>query len=229
MAAKSLGDRLRRRAGRWPVIIGLTGSIGMGKSTLARMARRLGVAVHDADATVHALLGRRGAAVAAVLAAFPGVGTLADGIDRKALGARVFGRPPALARLEAILHPLVRRREAAFLRRCGLGRRKVVILDVPLLFETGGEHRCDRVMVVSAPAFLQSQRVLRRPGMTAALLADIRARQTSEAVKRLNAEAVVPTGLGPRPALRALRANLTMARSGVRRWRRGKRTYRPHA
>lgn len=184
-------------------ILGLTGSIGMGKSTAARQLRRLGCAVHDADAEVHRLLGRSGAAVAAIAAAFPGVVT--DGaIDRKALGAVVFADKGQLRRLEAILHPLVRQAERRFLARARRQRRRLVVLDIPLLFETRGETRCDAVAVVSAPAFVQARRVLARPGMTPERLAAIRRSQMPDRDKRRRADAVIPTGLGHRPALRAL-------------------------
>lgn len=185
------------------IILGLTGSIGMGKSTAAAMLRRLGVPVHDADATVHRLLAKGGAAVAPIAAAFPGV--VQDGaVDRAALGAEVFRDKAALRRLEAIVHPLVRRAEIAFLQRMRRRRMPLVVLDIPLLFETGGQTRCDAVAVVSAPAFLQAQRVLRRPGMTPERLAAVRKAQMPDTEKRRRATAVVATGLGKRPALRAL-------------------------
>lgn len=193
-------------------VLGLTGSIGMGKSTAAAMLRRLGVPVHDADATVHRLMDRGGAAVAAVAAAFPGVVT--DGaVDRRELGRRVFGRPAELKRLEAILHPLVRRAETAFLKRHRRYGTKLVVLDIPLLFETGGERRCDRVAVVSCPAFLQAQRVLRRPGMSAERLAAILAQQTPDAEKRRRADFVLRSGAGRVPVLRALKRIVTVMRS----------------
>lgn len=164
------------------VIVGLTGSIGMGKSTAAAQLRRLGVAVHDADAVVHRLLGRGGRAVAPIAAAFPGV--VVDGaVDRRALGARVFGDGPALRRLEAILHPLVRDAEQAFLRRSSRRRLSLVALDVPLLFETCGQRRCNAVIVVSAPAFLQRQRVLGRPAMTPEKLQAVLRQQMPDAEK----------------------------------------------
>jgi dephospho-CoA kinase len=200
-------------------ILGLTGSIGMGKSTAAAMFRRDGVAVHDADAAVHDLLRRGGAAVPAVDAAFPGV--VRDGaVDRRALGAQVFGNPAALRRLEAILHPLVRRRMRRFLQQAGRRGDALVVLDIPLLFETRGERFCDAVAVVSAPRLLQRQRVLARPGMTPEKFAAILAAQMPDRDKRRRAEGVVPTGLGRRPtrlALRALRRQV-LARPG-RRWR----------
>jgi dephospho-CoA kinase len=185
------------------VVLGLTGSIGMGKSTAAAMLRRLGVPVHDSDAAVHRLLGRNGAAVAQVAAAFPGTEG-PDGIDRAALGRRVFGDAAALRRLERILHPMVRAESARFLRRMAARRAKLVVLDIPLLFETGGEARCDAIVVVSAPPFLQRARVLRRPGMDAARLAAILAKQMPDGEKRRRADFVVPTGLGRRETLRRL-------------------------
>jgi dephospho-CoA kinase len=176
-------------------VLGLTGSVGMGKSTAAAMLRRMRVPVYDADRAVHRFLAPGGAAVSAVAAGFPGV-TAGGGIDRAALGARVFGDRVALRRLEAILHPLVGLDERRFVARARARRRRLVVLDVPLLFETHGERRCDAVVVVWAPAFLQRARVLARPGMTAARLAFIRAQQTSDADKRRRADILVPSGLG---------------------------------
>jgi len=192
-------------------ILGLTGSIGMGKSTAAAMLRRLGVPVHDADATVHRLLAPGGAAVAAIERAFPGV--VRDGaVDRQELGRRVFGQPAELRRLEAILHPLVRRAETAFLKRHRRRHTRLVVLDIPLLFETGGERRCDAVAVVSCPAFLQAQRVLRRPGMNAGKLAAIRAQQMPDREKRRRADFVLPSGAGKAPVLRGLKRIVTVLR-----------------
>ena len=193
------------------IILGLTGSIGMGKSVVGAMFRRLGVPVHDADAAVHRLLGKGGCAVAAVEAAFPGV--VENGaVDRRALGARVFGSPAALARLEGILHPMVRQHERRFLRRAALHRRRLVVLDVPLLFETGGGRRCDATIVVSAPPFVQAQRVLRRPGMTRQRLGEILARQTRDTEKRRLADFVIATGLGRAFTLRAVIRIITMSK-----------------
>lgn len=192
-------------------IIGLTGSIGMGKSTAAAMFRRLGVPVHDADATVHRLMGRGGDAVPAIGKAFPSV--VKDGqVDRKALGAQVFGNPEALGRLEMILHPLVARSRDRFLRQKALMGQTVAVLDVPLLFETGTNHHCDLTMLVTAPAFLQRQRVLRRPGMTDERLKQILASQMPDAEKRLLADVVVETGLGKRPVLRQIQAVIALGR-----------------
>lgn len=185
------------------LVLGLTGSIGMGKSTTAAMLRRLGLAVHDADVAVHRLMVPGGAAVAPIAAAFPGV--VRDGaVDRKALGARVFGDATALARLEAIVHPLVRRETERFLARCRRRRADLVVLDVPLLLEGGGHRRCDLVLVVTAPAAVQRQRVMARPGMTDSRLAAILAKQMPDAEKRRRADLVVPTGLGRAVTMRRL-------------------------
>jgi dephospho-CoA kinase len=192
-------------------VIGLTGSVGMGKTTAAKILRRLGIPVHDADREVHRLLGPGGAAVEAVAAAFPGV-RRDRSIDRAALGAKVFGDPKALKRLEAILHPLVRRAEQRFLARARRARRPLVVLDIPLLLETGGEDRFDLVVVVSAPRRIQRARVLARPGMTAAKLAAIEARQMPDAEKRHRADLVIATGLGRRHSLNLLRRSMRRMR-----------------
>jgi dephospho-CoA kinase len=202
------------------IIIGLTGSVGMGKSTAAATLRRLGVPIHDADAAVHRLLGRNGTAVAAVAAAFPGV-ERQGAIDRPALGRQVFGNPAALRRLEAILHPLVRQSTRRFLKRWAARRAPVVVLDVPLLLETGGERRCDAVIVVSAPFFLERVRVMARPGMTEARFRAILAQQMPDHEKRRRADFVVPTGLGRAVTRRHLAAIVAAARAGrIRRRRR---------
>jgi dephospho-CoA kinase len=185
------------------IVLGLTGSIGMGKSTAAALLHRLGVPVHDADASVHRLLGRNGAAVERVAAAFPGTGG-ANGIDRAELGRRVFNDKAALRRLERILHPLVRAESDRFLRRMAAHRVPLVVLDIPLLFESGGDRRCDAVIVVSAPSFLQRARVLARPGMSESRLAAILAKQMPDREKRNRADFIVPTGLGRRLTLRRL-------------------------
>lgn len=185
------------------VILGLTGSIAMGKSTAAAAFRRLGVPVHDADGAVHRLFARGGEAVPLVAAAFPG--TVAHGaVDRQALGAVVFQNAAALRRLERIVHPLVRAVAERFLRRQAARRRHLVVLDIPLLFEDGGERSCDAVVVVSAPAFLQAQRVLSRPGMTLERLAGILERQLPDREKRRRADFVVRTGLDKRQSLRRI-------------------------
>ncbi len=203
-------------------VLGLTGSIGMGKTTAAAMLRAEGVPVHDADAAVHRLLGPGGGAVAAVAAAFPGVLRADGSIDRPALGRQVFGRPEALARLEAILHPMTRRAACAFLRAARLSRRPVVVLDVPLLFETGGEALCDAVLVVTAPPFVQRRRVLARPGMTEARLRAILARQMPDREKRRRADYVVQTARGLRATRFALRAVLSELHTRPPRRRRGR-------
>ena len=199
-------------------IVGLTGSIAMGKSTAAAMLRRLGVPVHDADAVVHQLLGPGGAAVARVEALFPGVAD-SCGVNRVALGRRVFGDPAALRQLEALLHPLVREAERAFLELKCRQRCRLVVLDVPLLFETGGDGRVDRVLVVSASGLVQRQRALARPGMTRGRLALILSRQLSDHEKRRRADAVIPTGLGRALTLRVLKRTLRRAaRAPGRSW-----------
>lgn len=177
------------------IILGLTGSIGMGKSTAAAMLRRLGCPVHDADATVHRLYARGGKAVARVQVLFPDA-VKNGAVDRAALAACVLGKPDALKRLEAAVHPLTRADADAFLKRCARQRVPVAVMDIPLLYETRGERRVDAVAVVSAPAWLQRQRVLTRPGMNPAKLANILARQVPDRVKRQRADFVVPTGLG---------------------------------
>ena len=185
-------------------VLGLTGSIAMGKSTASQGFRSFGVPVFEADAAVHCLFAPGGAAAGPVGAAFPGCVDPAGGIDRAALGRQVFGDPAALALLEAIVHPLVRRAERAFLERCAAARRPLAVLDIPLLYETGGERLVDAVAVVSAPAYLQALRVLRRRGMDADRLAAIRRRQTPDREKRRRADFVIPTGLDRRRAVRAI-------------------------
>jgi len=185
------------------MIVGLTGSIGMGKSTAARMLRQMGVPVYDADANVHALQAKGGAALPAIEAAFPGV--VKDGVlDRQALGARVFGNKEALRKLESIVHPLVGQRQRAFLKRAARRGEKLVVLDIPLLFEGAGERRVDATLVVSAPAFLQRHRVMARPGMSAERFLGILRQQVPDAEKRRNATIVIPTGLGLAPTRLAL-------------------------
>lgn len=176
-------------------VLGLTGSIGMGKSTAAAMFRYLGVPVHDADATTHELMAPNGLAFDPIARAFPDV--IVDGrIDRQALGKIAFSDPDVLKKLETILHPLIRAAENRFLanqRRLG---RKLVVLDIPLLYETAGEKRCDHVSVVSAPWFIQRQRVLSRQGMTDAKFYAILSKQMPDIEKRKRADFIIPTGLG---------------------------------
>ena len=185
------------------MIVGLTGSIGMGKSTAAKMLRQMGVPVYDADAAVHALQAPGGAALPPIEAAFPGV-VKAGVLDRQALGARVFGNKEALRKLEAIVHPLVGRKQRAFLKRAALRGAGIVVLDIPLLFEGRGERRVDAVLVVSAPSFLQRRRVLARPGMTEEKFAGILRQQVPDSLKRRKASVVIPTGLGLAPTRDAL-------------------------
>lgn len=174
-------------------VLGLTGSIGMGKSTTAQLFVQRGVPLHDADAAVHRL--HRGRAAAPIGAAFPG--TVIDGaVDRAKLGAAVLGKPEALRRLEAIIHPLVREEEEAFLARCRRDGAGLAVIDVPLLLETSGEARCDAVLVVTAPAEIQRQRVLARPGMTPEKLDAILSRQMPDAQKRRHAHFLVDTSRG---------------------------------
>lgn len=170
--------------------IGLTGSIGMGKSAVAQMFADEGIAVFDADAAVRRLQGPGGRLLPAIEAAFPGT-TGPDGVDRAQLGARVFGDEAAIKRLEAIVHPAVGEERAAFLARHG--EDDMVVFDIPLLFETGGDRNVDVVVVVSADAATQQARVLARPGMTRERLADILARQTPDAEKRARADHVIAT------------------------------------
>jgi dephospho-CoA kinase len=174
------------------IVLGLTGSIGMGKSTVAAMFRRAGVPVFDADAEVHRLQGPAGALVAAIEALFPGT-TSVKGVDRGRLGRAVLHDQAALSRLERLIHPAVGKAQREFLRRHR--SRALVVLDIPLLFEKGGWRRVDAVAVVSAPAWMQRRRVLARPGMTAAKLAHIRALQTPDAEKRRRADFVIETGV----------------------------------
>jgi dephospho-CoA kinase len=192
-------------------VLGLTGSIGMGKSTAAGMLRAMGLAVHDADAAVHRLMAKGGRAVPAIAEAFPEA--VRDGaVDRRALSARVFEDPEALRRLEAILHPKVRAEAHRFIDARRYRGDALVVLDIPLLFETGGHTLCDAVAVVSAPSFVQEPRVLIRPGMTRDKLAQIRAQQLPDAEKRRRADFVIPTGLGRLHTLRRLRRVVKMLR-----------------
>jgi dephospho-CoA kinase len=194
-------------------ILGLTGSVGMGKSTAAAMLRHMGVPVYDADATVHRMMRRSGIAVTKVAAAFPGV-EKNGAIDRAALGQRVFSNETALKRLEAIIHPLVREDERAFLAAMRRRKAALVVMDVPLLFESGRDRRYAATMVVTAPAFLQRARVLARPGMTPARFAAINSRQMADSEKRRRADFIVPSGLGRAATWRSLRAVLRALGSG---------------
>ncbi|MGG9999315.1 dephospho-CoA kinase [Pseudovibrio ascidiaceicola] len=185
------------------VILGLTGSIGMGKSTTSKLFAEAGAAVYDADAAVHALY--TGKAVEPVGSAFPG--TAKDGrIDREALGKIVLHDKAKMMLLESLIHPLVQEVETEFLQQAKLDRRKVVVLDVPLLFEVGKHKAVDAVVVVSAPYDVQRQRVLERPGMTEEKFEAIYAKQLNDAEKRKKAHFIVDTGRGVEPARRAVGA-----------------------
>lgn len=184
-------------------IIGLTGGIGMGKSTAAAVFRRAGIPVFDADAAVHRLQARGGRAVPAIEAAFPG--TVRHGVvDRATLRAAVLGKPDALTKLESILHPMVRHEEVAFLRRMRLAGKSLAVLDIPLLLETGGDRGVDWIAVVSAPQAIQEHRVRRRRGLSATQVRAIIARQMPDCEKRRRADTIIPTGLSRHHAFRAL-------------------------
>ena len=182
--------------------LGLTGSIGMGKSTVAKMFAEEGVPVFDADAAVHRLQGPAGALVATIEASFPGT-TGAGGVNRGALAERVLGEPEALRRLEALIHPAVAREREAFL--AAHAAAPVAVLDIPLLFEAGGSEQVDKIVVVSAPAEVQRERVLGRPGMTPEKLARILERQLPDAEKRARADFVIDTGGSLEATRRAVR------------------------
>ena len=192
-------------------VIGLTGSIGMGKSTTSAMFKELGVPVQDADAIVHRLMAKGGKAVPSIEAAFPGV-TVDGAVDRGELGKRVFGDAAALKKLESILHPMVAAERNGFLSRAARMRKPVVVLDVPLLFETRGERKCDMTVLVTAPHFVQAARVLARPGVTRDRLDAIRQKQLPDAAKRRLADIVVNTGLGKARVRRAVRGIVDQAK-----------------
>ncbi len=196
------------------IVLGLTGSIGMGKSTTARMFVEAGVPVHDSDEAVHRLYA--GVAAPLVEAAFPG--TMREGaIDRSLLAAQVIGKPDAMKRLEAIIHPLVRADAKAFLDRHRADKAPLVVLDIPLLFETGGRERVDKVVVVTAPAAVQRQRVLARPGMTVEKFEAVLKSQVPDCEKREMADFIIETGEGmdaARRAVAAIIADLTGGKDG---------------
>lgn len=187
------------------IIIGLTGSIGMGKTTTADLFRQAGLPVFDADATVHALYD--GPLAAEIEAAFPGT-TKGGRVDRARLARRLSGDAAAFRRLEAIVHPAVRRAEAEFLERARAGGAAAAVLDIPLLLETGRQGDVDKLVVVSAPAEVQRARVLARPGMTVEKFEALLARQMPDAEKRARADVVVPTGGGIATAKAAVDAFL---------------------
>ncbi|MEP2703610.1 MAG: dephospho-CoA kinase [Roseibium sp.] len=185
--------------------LGLTGSIGMGKSTTAKMFAAAGVPVHDADASVHALYAGRAAPL--IEAVFPG--TVVNGkVDRSLLSPHVVGKPDAMKRLEAIVHPLVREEENLFLERTAKERQRVVVLDIPLLFETGGDQRVDAAVVVTADSDIQRERVLSRPGMSEDRFQAILSKQMPDTDKRRRAHFLIDTGLGLASAERAVHAIL---------------------
>src|SRR5438105_4779423 len=186
-------------------ILGLTGSLGMGKSTTARFFAEAGIPVHDADAVVHRLY--ESEAVPAIEAAFPGA-TAGGIVDRVKLAARVVNDPTALKRLEDIVHPLVHEAEQRLLADAQGKGEQIVVLDIPLLFETGGDRRVDAVVVVSAPPEVQKARILERPGMTVEKLESILARQIPDAEKRRRADFVVDTSRGFEAARTQVRAIL---------------------
>ena len=196
------------------IVLGLTGSIGMGKSTTARMFSDAGVPVHDSDEAVHRLYA--GKAAPLVEAAFPG--TVRDGaVDRGLLSGQVLGKPEALKRLETIVHPLVRADADAFLARHRNAETPLVALDIPLLFETGGRDRVDRVVVVTAPVKVQRERVLARPGMTEEKLDAILAKQVPDYEKRRRADYIVDTSQGmdaARAQVAGIIADLTGGKPG---------------
>jgi len=192
------------------IVLGLTGSIGMGKTTTAALFREAGVPVYDADAAVHALYAAGGAAVAPVEAAFPGV-VVEGAIDRRKLSERITADPSSLERLEAIVHPLVAAERAAFL--ASAKGADVVVLDIPLLFEIHAEGLVQAVVVVSAPESVQRSRVLSRPGMSEAKLAALLSRQTPDAEKRRRADFVIETGAGLEVAARRVAEILAAVRA----------------
>ena len=191
-------------------ILGLTGSIGMGKSATAKMFADEGVPVQDADAVVHALY--EGEATPLIEAAFPGT-TAGGKVDRARLGVQVIGHPDAIKRLEQIVHPLVAQKRDEFLANSRKAGADVAVLDIPLLFETGGEARCDAVAVVSAPAEVQRERVLARPGMSEERFLAILAKQMSDAEKRRRADFIVDTSQGFDAARQQVREILARVRT----------------
>ena len=193
------------------ILLGLTGSIGMGKSTTAAMFAEEGAPVWDADAVVHALYGPGGAAVAPIEAAFPGV-AVAGQVDRAALSARLVEDAAAFRRLEAIVHPMVAADRQAFVERARAAGAPVVVIDVPLLFEAGGHREVDVVVVVTADRAVQRQRVLSRPGMSEERLDSLLARQTPDADKRSRADFVIDTGGGLDAARAQVRRILAIVR-----------------
>jgi dephospho-CoA kinase len=197
-------------------ILGLTGSLGMGKSTTAKFFAEEGIPLHDADAVVHQLY--KGEATPLIEAAFPGT-TTGSKVDRDKLAKKVLGNPAAIKKLEAIIHPLVGRAEARFLGDAACKGAAVVVLDIPLLFETGAERRCDAVVVVSAPAEVQRIRAFERPGMTEEKFEAILVKQVPDAEKRARADFVVDTSKGfdaARAQVREILARVATMRKRIR-------------
>ncbi len=186
------------------IVIGLTGGIAMGKSTVARQFELLGAKTCSADACVHKLMGRGGKAVTLIKKHFPSA-IKDEEVDRKILGKIVFADKEKLIKLENILHPLVQEMENDFVRRMRNLGTKFVVLDIPLLFETNGHERVDFTVVVSAPAFIQKQRVMVRQGMTAERFEKIIASQMQDLEKRNRADFIIPTGLGKGYSFRAVK------------------------
>ncbi|WP_088310474.1 dephospho-CoA kinase [Novosphingobium sp. B 225] len=195
-----------------PFILGLTGSIGMGKSAVAAMLRGLGVPVFDADAAVHELQGPGGACIEPIERAFPGT-TGPDGVDRQKLGAAVFGNPEKLKLLEAIVHPEVAEMRRAFL--ADNANAPLIVFDIPLLYEKTGQHGLDAVVVVSAPAAMQRERVLARPGMTPEKFEKILALQVPDAEKRARADHVIDTGVSLAETRHAVQALVHAITAGL--------------
>ena len=186
------------------IVLGVTGSIAMGKSTVSTMLSHLNNPIHDADKTVHELMSVNGKAYYEIAESFPGA-IQVNGVDRAKLGQEVFGNPEKLKQLEDILHPLVREARNRFVKQQSRYKSRLVILDVPLLYETGGDKDCDKVLVVSAPYFIQKQRALARHGMTQTKFHDILKHQLPDHEKRKRADFIVPTGLGKAYTYRALK------------------------
>ena len=204
------------------ILLGLTGSIGMGKSTTAAMFREAGVPVYDADAEVHAAYAKGGACVAPVGAAFPGV--VRDGaIDREALRRAVHGDPEAFRRLNGIVHPIIGGQRHRFFTQAEAAGADLAVLDVPLLFESGGDRGVDAVAVVTAPPEVQRERVLQREGMSPERLQSILVQQMPDAEKRARADFVIDTGQGLEPVRRQVAEIVAIMRDPQRRPRRGRR------
>ena len=214
MVVRHAHRRRSRRHRRPPLMVGLTGSIAMGKSTAAAVARFLRIPVFDSDAVAHRLLGPKGAATKHIAKKYPKL--VGDkGVDRAALGNIVFADKEALRELESMTHPLIRRERIRFFQLVRAHRKSLIIDDIPLLFEGRRERDYDFVIVVSAPHFLQRQRALRRTGMTESKLAGVLARQVPDRVKRFSADVVIPSGLGKRETLKRIRRFLKSVASPI--------------